>query len=114
MFRYYLLIDKKKIEVTNLDTFSIGRDGDIKIPDDPTISRRHCLIALPKKWPKNNAVWLFDISRNGCFVNGKSLIFCNRERASRIYSGDVIQIGTKQIQFLISNERLPSPFETLS
>lgn len=112
---YYLLINKERIDVTALGVFSIGREGDIKVSGDLSVSRKHCIIALPKKWPKNDTAWIFDTSKNGCLLNGNFFIAkANQERACRLYSGDIVQIGKTNIQFLIDNESLPDPLGTLT
>lgn len=121
MYSYFLVIknkqiqESKEIEVTGLGTFSIGREGDIKINgQDFTISRKHCLIALPKKWPKNDACWLFDISKNGCLVNGEPIDRKGQERAVRLLNADIIQIGSVEIKFSIVNTDFVDLAGTLS
>lgn len=111
---YFLVICGQEIEVTGLGTFSIGREGDIKVGEgDLTISRKHCLIALPKKWPKNDACWLFDISKNGCFVNGRS-ITKGQERATRLFHSDIIQIRSIEIKFIFTKNNSMDCLGTLS
>ncbi len=75
--------------------FEFGRDPhlDWSLPDPSRyISGRHCEIRYD-----NGGYWLYDVSRNGTFLNGAS---ARVKSPHRLASGDRLQVG----QYLISVE----------
>jgi type VI secretion system protein ImpI len=67
--------------------FEIGREGcDWTLPDpDKIVSGRHCAIRY-----QVGVFWLYDISRNGTFVNGSAQRLANPHRLAH---GDRLRIG---------------------
>ncbi|WP_404926608.1 type VI secretion system-associated FHA domain protein TagH [Mesorhizobium sp. ORM16] len=79
--------------------FEIGRDAcDWTLPDpDKFISGRHCEVRY-----EAGAFWLYDISRNGTFINGSS------QRMSgphRLVDGDRMLIGRYVVLVSVEEER---------
>ena len=86
--------------------FDIGRESrDWALPDpDKFISGRHCEVRY-----EGGAFWLYDVSRNGTFVNGAS----NRIASPyRLGHGDRLRIGRYIVSVSIGDEPIaPMPAE---
>lgn len=86
--------------------FEIGRENrDWTLPDpDKFISGRHCEVRY-----ENGGFWLYDVSRNGTFVNGT-----NQRLASphRLGNGDKLRIGRYLVSVSIGDERAATPTES--
>ena len=65
-----------------------GVSADVRL-DDPTVSRRHAIIAQRE----HEAVLLDDRSMNGTWLNGE------RVSESPLADGDVIQLGAVQLRY---------------
>jgi type VI secretion system protein ImpI len=83
-------------------SFGIGREaGDWTLPDpDKFISRRHCEVRY-----EQGAFWLYDVSRNGTFVNGASQRVASPYRLGH---GDRLRIGRYVVSVEIGMDR-PGP-----
>ena len=66
-----------------------GVSADVRL-DDPTVSRRHAIIAQRE----HGAVLLDDRSMNGTWLNGE------RVNESPLADGDVIQLGAVRLRYL--------------
>ena len=79
--------------------FEIGRENrDWTLPDpDRFISGRHCEVRYER-----GAFWLYDVSRNGTFVNGSTERVVSPYRLSH---GDRLRIGRYIITVSIADER---------
>ncbi len=80
-------------------SFEIGREGrDWTLPDpDKFISGRHCEVRY-----EGGAFWLYDVSRNGTFVNGASQRIAGPHRLG---DGDRLRIGRYLLSVEIGDDR---------
>jgi type VI secretion system protein ImpI len=80
-------------------SFEIGREGrDWRLPDpDKFISGRHCEIRY-----EGGAFWLYDVSRNGTYVNGASQRIAS---PYRLGDGDRLRIGRYLLSVEIADDR---------
>lgn len=78
--------------------FEIGRENrDWTLPDpDKFISGRHCEVRF-----EGGAFWLYDVSRNGTFVNGSNQRITHPHRLSE---GDRLRIGRYLVSVSIGND----------
>ncbi len=86
--------------------FDIGRESrDWTLPDpDKFISGRHCEVRY-----EGGAFWLYDVSRNGTFVNGASQRIASPYRLGH---GDRLRIGRYIVSVSIGDEPIaPMPAE---
>jgi predicted component of type VI protein secretion system len=81
----------------------IGRSRDCSLRvDDPTVSRRHCLIEVG-----DEAAFVWDLrSLNGTVVNGHLLR--GREGLCRLHDGDELRLGDSTFRVGLA----PAPSET--
>lgn len=81
--------------------FEIGREGrDWTLPDpDKFISGKHCEIRY-----ESGGFWLYDVSRNGTFVNGANQRLA---RPHRLGHGDRLRIGRYIVSVSIEDGRVP-------
>jgi type VI secretion system protein ImpI len=80
-------------------SFEIGREGrDWRLPDpDKFISGRHCEVRY-----EGGAFWLYDVSRNGTYVNGASQRIAS---PYRLGDGDRLRIGRYLLSVEIADDR---------
>jgi hypothetical protein len=76
------------VELQPPDEFVVGRDSSCALVlDDPLVSRLHATIVL-----RTDGAHLVDSSTNGVYVNDVRV-----DKASRLYAGDRILIGTTEL-----------------
>ncbi len=82
--------------------FEIGREGrDWTLPDpDKFISGKHCEIRY-----ESGGFWLYDVSRNGTFVNGANQRLA---KPHRLGHGDRLRIGRYIVSVSIEDGRVPA------
>lgn len=87
----YVLFSEKRINLDKEET-SIGRQSDI-IVDDLSVSRKHCIISKRS----DGSFFIINCSNsNGTLVNKTRI-----GQATRLHSGDIIQIGRVRFSFYI-------------
>jgi len=74
-----------------------GMSADVRL-DDPTVSRRHAIVALRE----HGAVLLDDRSMNGTWLNGE------RVSEAVLQDGDVIQLGAVRLRYLEPQDAPPA------
>jgi pSer/pThr/pTyr-binding forkhead associated (FHA) protein len=103
-----VLPDNKVIELT-LGKYIIGRQGADILINDPSVSRRHCIVEV-KEDPANRNMYtcfIADIgfetgspSTNGVYLSHRSLRLQNHEQIP-LYDGTIISLGSVNLLFTI-------------
>ena len=112
MKRFYLqLPGREPTDITRMGSFILGRQGDL-ILEGVGVSRRHCMISLPKNTDERTYICDGDgkiASRNGTKVNNKifSCLPSNKlNKGCYLANNDLITLGEVVIRYLEFQEEM--------